>query len=69
MTENGVSTTKNLGQEQYENFFRKVKGKNEKYCQYDYRHTDGKLFSCVKATLEDCRAARDLWLERKEVRQ
>jgi hypothetical protein len=65
MTENGVSTTKNLGQEQYESFFRKVKGKNKKYCQYDYRHMDGELFSCVKATLEECRAERDLWLEKK----
>ena len=34
--------------------------------QYDYRHTDGELFSCVKKTLEDCRASRDAWLQKKE---
>jgi hypothetical protein len=66
MTENGVSTTKGLGQEQYECYSPKMKGKIRKFCQYDYRHTDGELFSCVKATLKDCRAARDLWLEKKE---
>jgi hypothetical protein len=32
------------------------------YCQYDYRHTNGVLFSCVKPTLEACRQARDEWL-------
>ncbi|WP_443608078.1 DUF3873 family protein [Alistipes putredinis] len=34
--------------------------------QYDYRHTDGELFSCVKPTLDECRAARDKWLTAKE---
>ena len=34
--------------------------------QYDYRHTDGELFSCVKPTLEECRATRDKWLTAKE---
>ncbi len=33
--------------------------------QYDYRHTDGELFSCVKPTLDECRAARDKWLNGK----
>ena len=32
---------------------------------YDYRHTDGELFRCVKKTLTECRAARDEWLEKK----
>ncbi|MCB6981429.1 DUF3873 family protein, partial [Bacteroides uniformis] len=33
--------------------------------QYDYRHTDGELFSCVKPTLDECRATRDKWLTAK----
>ena len=46
MTKNGVTTTTNPGQEQYETFIRKDRGKTKKYFQYDYRHTDGELFSC-----------------------
>jgi len=61
MTENGVSTTKERGTERYEAF--RCAGR---MCyQYDYRHTDGSLFSCVKGTLDDCRAARDKWLKGK----
>lgn len=67
MTVDGVTTTKALGQEQYEPFTRKVGRKSKKYVHYDYRHIDGELFSCVKPTLDDCRAARDAWLEKKEV--
>ncbi len=62
MTVNGVSTTETPGQEQYETFSRKAGTKTKKYVQYDYRHTNGKLFSCVKPTLEACREARDAWL-------
>jgi len=65
MTENEVSTTGLLGQEQYETFTRKIRGKTKKYYQYDYRHTNGILFSCVKPTLEACRIARDSWLYEK----
>ena len=39
---------------------------NAPFVQYDYRHTDGELFSCVKPTLDECRAARDKWLTAKE---
>jgi hypothetical protein len=62
MTINGASTTKKPGQEQYETFTSKIGGKTKKYCQYDYRNADGELFSCVKPTLEACRAARDAWV-------
>ena len=34
--------------------------------QYDYRHTDGELFACVKPSLDECRAARDKWLNAKQ---
>lgn len=37
-----------------------------RYCQYDYRHTDGELFSCVAPSLEKCREKRDVWLKAKE---
>ena len=65
MTVNGVTTTNAPGQEQYEKFTRKVGSKRKSYYSYDYRHTDGQLFSCVKPTLENCRAARDAWLANK----
>lgn len=51
--------TLNSGNEQYEQF----EAPNRKmYYQYDYRHTDGELFSCVAPTLEKCREKRDKWL-------
>lgn len=67
MTMNGLTTTKAPGQEQYEAFSHKVGGKTKKYIQYDYRHTDGELFSCIKITLEACRTARDKWIIGKEL--
>ena len=60
MTENGISTTGAPGQEQWEKF---TSGRKQ-YIHYDYRHTDGELFSCVKQSLLACRAERDRWLER-----
>jgi len=52
------------GQEQYEKFNSHIR-KNPWRYQYDYRHTDGELFSCIKKTLAECRASRDEWLEKK----
>ena len=51
------------GQEQHETF--KSSTARKKAVQYDYRHTDGELFSCVKPTLEACRQARDTWLDKR----
>ena len=69
MTKNGVSTTKTPGQEQYQKFTGKEGGfRSKPYVQYDYRHLDGALFSCVKPTLDACRAARDAWLDKKKRR-
>jgi hypothetical protein len=39
------------------------------YYQYDYRHTDGELFSTLQETLELCRAKRDKWLHEKETKK
>ena len=36
------------------------------YYQYDYRHTDGELFSTLKETLGACRAERDKWLNKRQ---
>jgi hypothetical protein len=56
---NGVSQCPK-GQEQYEHYFSAIAQKE--LVQYDYRTPNGKLFSCVKPTLELCRQARDKWL-------
>ncbi|HUV01742.1 MAG TPA: DUF3873 family protein [Bacteroidales bacterium] len=61
MTKNGVSTTVNHGQEQFETFH----FKNKSVVQYDYRHTDGQLFSCCMNDLKSCRQKRDKWLKDK----
>lgn len=59
-------TTLKNGQEQHESYRCSVTRKNR--VQYDYRHTDGELFSCTKPTIDQCRAARDAWLlKNKEV--
>lgn len=54
------------GQEQYEEYVVPARmssdRKAHKRCQYDYRATDGELFSCTARTLEECRAKRDAWL-------
>ena len=56
---------KNLpkGQEQHEAYYSDVLRKN--LVQYDYRHTNGELFSIVRPTLEGCRKAKDEWVRNK----
>lgn len=34
------------------------------YIVYNYLHSDGTSFQCIKQTLGDCRKSRDLWLEK-----
>ncbi len=53
------------GEERFEQYTSRMTPKPIKRVQYDYRDLDGELFSCVKSTLKDCRAARDTWLEKK----
>lgn len=55
------------GREQYENF--KSSATKKTYVQYDYRHTDGKLFTCIKPTLKACRQAVEAWLTKKETKK
>ena len=65
MTANGVSTTTTPGTEQYEVFYTGYRTRRKKHYQYDYRHTDGELFSCVAPTIKECRQHRDEWLNKK----
>jgi hypothetical protein len=61
------------GQEQFERFtkfkgFKNVAGRRGAptlLYQYDYRDIDGKLFSVIRGTLEECRKSRDKWLFKK----
>jgi len=52
------------GKENYTTFIAGAFRGTENY-QYDYRHTDGELFSTVAKTLEECRKRRDEWLLNK----
>ncbi len=56
---NGCSTTLKEGTEHYESFT----AHHVCFLQYDYRHTNGKLFSTVATSLEICRQRRDKWIK------
>ena len=60
INKNGCSTCE-VGKEKYTTF--EHRGKT--YYQYDYRHTDGELFSTVAKTLDECRRRRDEWIAKK----
>ena len=65
MSVNGVSVCV-TGQENYEHFEAR---RGKWFYQYDYRHTDGELFSVVLPTLDGCRERRDEWVADKVLRQ
>lgn len=58
---NGCSTCQ-VGEEHYEYFKPRVMARYDTMCQYDYRHTNGELFSCVRHTLAQCRQEMSEWL-------
>ena len=58
---NGCSTC-SRGQEQFEKFHIKLKGKKVYHIQYDYRTMDGELFATTAKTVEKARMRRDAWL-------
>lgn len=60
---NGCSVCEQ-GQENYTTF-RPAHRPRQTYYQYDYRHTDGELFSTVAVSLEECRERRDEWLNKR----
>jgi len=65
LNRNGVSITQAPGKEKFVKY-RPVAFKGRIFYQYDYRHTDGELFSTVAKTLAECRHRRDKWIEKKE---
>ncbi len=65
LNRNGVSITQTPGEEKFVKF-RLGAFRGQIYFQYDYRHTDGELFSTVAPTLDECRRRRDEWLAKKE---
>lgn len=65
---NGCSTCQ-IGEEHYEYFKPRVKARYDTMCQYDYRHTDGTLFSTIRHTLDECRTERDTWVKEKVISQ
>ena len=65
MTENGVSTCRTAGTEQFEKFQTGFGRRKRTLVQYDYRASDGELFSCVAPTLEECRRKCNGWLSAK----
>ena len=65
MTVNGISTCNTAGTERYESFQLGYGRRKRTLIQYDYRDYDGTLFSCVKPTLDECRAERNKWITAK----
>lgn len=65
LTKNGVSTTNAAGTENFETFYSAFGRKRRRMVQYDYRHINGELFSCVRPTLEEARNARNIWLKKQ----
>lgn len=64
LNKNGVSITQTPGEEKFVKcclgaFWGQV------YFQYDYRYTDGELFSTIAKTLAECCRERDKWIAKK----
>ena len=55
-----------LGHETFDAFYRNAGMCRKKYYRYEYLHTDGQSFSCIKTSLELCRIARNEWLKKQE---
>ena len=64
INDNGCSACEQ-GNENYTTF-RPAHHQNQTFYQYDYRHTDGELFSTTAPTLGECRSRRDKWLVKKD---
>ncbi len=61
----GAVSTCPDGEEKYTyfNITPRAKTKLGRRCQYEYRHLDGQLFTCVGHNLEQCQTKRDEWLK------
>ena len=58
-----ISDTK-LGEEKFEVFKSSIT--KRPMVQYDFRKSDGELFSCIETSLDKCREQRDKWLAEKK---
>lgn len=56
---------KNIAPNEEQHEYYKDSITRKRRCQYDYRDSDGTLFSCTRPTLEECRRARDAWIEKR----
>ena len=65
LNRNGVSITQTPGEEKFVKF-RSSAFKGRTFYQYDYRHTDGELFSTVAKTLAECHRRRNEWIIAKK---
>jgi hypothetical protein len=54
-----------LGKESFETFYSSFKKRN--LVQYDYRHSDGDLFTTIALDVESARGKRDQWLKNKSL--
>lgn len=57
---NGCTLCIQPGSERYQSF--RFRADHKKMVQYDYRHTDGRLFSCIARDLQTARSRRDEWI-------
>ena len=64
ISNSGCSVCKQ-GTENYTTFHPAHRPKQVFY-QYDYRHSDGELFSTIAPTLAECRNRRDKWLAKRD---
>jgi hypothetical protein len=67
INKNGCSVCA-TGKERYTTF-RLVYRPSKRYFQYDYRHSDGELFSAVTSTLKLSREMRDKWVQAKNYKR
>ena len=67
INQNGCSVCKK-GEEKYTTF-RPAHRPFRRFYQYDYRHTDGELFSTVAPSLEQCRIKRNKWVQEKNYKR
>jgi len=68
INQNGCSVCA-TGEEKYTAFY-PAHRPTQRYYQYDFRYNkDGKLFSTIAPTLEQCREKRDKWIQAKNYKR
>lgn len=65
INKNGCSVCA-AGSENYCTYTTRLKGKNVRMYQYDYRTESDELFACCAPTLAKCREKRDAWLNSRQ---